>query len=634
MADLKVALEELREEARSSHAGSILPAPGVRALRRFMPAALAGATVVTAVVVAAWLWTAPAPAESSRRALVRLTSDVGWTDYPAISPDGRMVAYASDRSGEGNLDIWIQQIPNGVPVRVTRHAADDVDPSFSADGSRIVFQSSRPEAGIYVVPTLGGDERLLVERGFSPRFSPNGMWLAYGVSESAGSQIYIAPASGGPAAKIAPGFYLARAPVWSPDGNALLFWGQRDRDAPPENNVDWYVSDLKGGPPLRTEARAALAREQFEAVHGLPTPDAWSGNRIVFHGHVGDSSNLWQAGIAPQTRRVSAPQRVTFGTTDEASASTTSSGRMVFMSRTSGADIWKLSIDTDRVRAQDTVTRLTQDLADDYDPSISDDGRTLAFRSRRGGNFDVFSRDLVTGQETAVMATPADDYPVISPDGTRIAYSFSQNGKMPMFVVGLNGGSPEQVCEDCGEVEQWSPGGKGLLFVTARDPSGIGLLHPGSPPQRDWLRHPAYGLFNGRLSSDGGWVSFNARPNSLAPARVMVAKVNGASAVAETDWVVVAEDGDAPAWSPDGNVLYFWSNRDGSPCLWAQRLDPTTKRPAGSLVSVHHFHSRGLSWRNLYLGAPDIAVARDKIVFNLGEHTGNVWMTDLPPDPR
>jgi eukaryotic-like serine/threonine-protein kinase len=634
MADLKVALEELREDGRGSRAASARLSPKVGNKRRVMPFVLAGAIGTGAVVVAAWLLRTPPAAESSRRALVRLTSDVGWTDYPAISPDGRMVAYASDRSGEGNLDIWIQQIPNGVPVRVTRHAADDVDPSLSADGSRIAFQSSRPEAGIYVVPTLGGDERLLVERGFSPRFSPNGKWLAYGVSESAGSQIYIAPASGGPAMKIAPGFYLARAPVWSPDGNALLFWGQRDRDAPLENNVDWYVSDLKGGPPIRTEARGALAGEQFEAFHGLPTPDAWSGNRIVFHGHVGDSSNLWQAGIAPQTRRVSTPQRVTFGTTDEASASTTSGGRMVFMSRTSGADIWKLSIDTDRVRAQDTVTRLTQDLSDDYDPSISEDGRTLVFRSRRGGTFDVFSRDLVTGQETAVMATPADDYPVISPDGSRIAYSFSQSGKMPMFIVGLNGGSPEQVCDDCGEVEQWAPDGKTLLFVTARDPSGIGLLRPGSPPQRDWLRHPAYGLFNGRLSSDGAWVSFNARPNSRAPARVMVARVSAASVVAETDWVAIAEDGDAPAWSPDGNVLYFWSNRDGSPCLWAQHLDPATKRPSGSPVSVHHFHSRGLSWRNLYLGAPDIAVARDKIVFNLGEHTGNVWMTDLPPDTR
>jgi hypothetical protein len=38
--------------------------------------------------------------------------------------------------------------------------------------------------------------------------------------------------------------------------------------------------------------------------------------------------------------------------------------------------------------------------------------------------------------------------------------------------------------------------------------------------------------------------------------------------------------------------------------------------------------------RNLYLGAPGIAVARDKIIFNLGEHTGNIWMTQLSPLPE
>ncbi len=52
--------------------------------------------------------------------------------------------------------------------------------------------------------------------------------------------------------------------------------------------------------------------------------------------------------------------------------------------------------------------------------------------------------------------------------------------------------------------------------------------------------------------------------------------------------------------------------------------------PAGPPLNIQHFHSRGLSWRNLYLGAPDLAVVRDRIVFNLGEHTGNVWMTELP----
>jgi hypothetical protein len=46
-------------------------------------------------------------------------------------------------------------------------------------------------------------------------------------------------------------------------------------------------------------------------------------------------------------------------------------------------------------------------------------------------------------------------------------------------------------------------------------------------------------------------------------------------------------------------------------------------------LSIQHFHSRGLSWKNLRLGAPDTAVARGRIVFNLGEHTGNIWMTQL-----
>ena len=74
---------------------------------------------------------------------------------------------------------------------------------------------------------------------------------------------------------------------------------------------------------------------------------------------------------------------------------------MVFMSRTSGADIWSLPIDADRARVRGPLTRVTQDLADDYDPVVVGRRRTLVFRSRRAGRFDVFSRNLATGQETA-----------------------------------------------------------------------------------------------------------------------------------------------------------------------------------------------------------------------------------------
>lgn len=204
---------------------------------------------------------------------------------------------------------------------------------------------------------------------------------------------------------------------------------------------------------------------------------------------------------------------------------------------------------------------------------------------------------------------------------------------MPIFVVAANGGTPEQVCADCGEVEAWSTDGNEILYLTAHDPSGIGLLKIGASQNDGWLRHPSYGIYNPRHSSSG-WIAFNARADRLAPAKLFVARIRASVVAAQTEWIVVNEDGEAPSWSPDGNLLYFWSDRDGSPCLWAQRLDPATKRPAGMPLGIQHFHSRGLSWKNLYLGAPDIAAARDRLVFNLGEHAGNIWMTQLRSTPE
>jgi Tol biopolymer transport system component len=306
---------------------------------------------------------------------------------------------------------------------------------------------------------------------------------------------------------------------------------------------------------------------------------------------------------------------------------------MVFISRTMGADIWSLPIDANRGKREGELKRLTEDAADDYDPTLSDDGASLVFRSRRAGRFGVVLKRLATSAETVLTRMPEDHYPAITRDGTKVAYSFRERGKMPIFVVEASGGTLAQVCDDCGEVEAWSPGGDRILYVAGGDPSGVGLLKVGSPPNHAWLRSANYGIYNPRLSSDGGWIAFNGRPNRLAPAQVFVAQVQASVVAGEKDWIVISRDGDAPSWSPDANVLYFWSNRDESPCLWAQRLDPSTKQPAGAPLSIQHFHRRGLSWRNLYLGAPDIAVARDKVVFNLGEHTGNIWMTQLPKPP-
>jgi serine/threonine protein kinase/Tol biopolymer transport system component len=636
MADLKVALEDLQEESDSRGVAEPVTSFAPRRWTTVVGIGLLTAAIGTLAFGVWWQMRRPRTEVGPRPFLTRLTSDVGWTDYPAISLDGKVLAYASDRSGDNNLDIWVQQIPDGAPVRLTRNAADEVEPSFSADGSRIAFRSSRLGGGIYVTPTLGGEERLLAARGFSPRFSPDGTWIAYGVAEQAGSRIYVAPAAGGPATPVTNGFYRAQAPVWSPDGRHLLFWAQRQRDAPAENNTDWYAAAVPGGSPVPTEARNALLREGFRAFQGLPLPDAWvsAGNRVLFQGSVGDSSNLWQVAISPESHRVNGPpQRATFGTTDEAAASVTLDGRMVFISRTMGADIWSLPIDANRGRVEGPLRRLTEDAADDYDPTLSDDGATLVLRSRRAGRFAVVLRRLAPNTEAVLTSLPEDCYPAVSSDGTKVAYSFRENGKMPIFVVATNGGPPERVCDDCGEVEAWSPGGDQILYVAGGDPSGVGLATIGATHNHAWLRNPSYGIYNPRFSSDGGWIVFNGRADKLAPARVMVARVHASGVAREQEWTTVSQDADAPNWSPDASLLYFWSDRDGSPCLWAQRLDPATKRPIGAPIGIQHFHGKALSWKNLYLGAPDIAVARDKVVFNLGEHTGNIWMTPVSRTP-
>ena len=95
------------------------------------------------------------PASLAQRTLTRLTFDDGLQIGATWSPDGRFIAYSSNRGGK--FDIWVQQVSGGDPVQITKGPGHNWQPDWSPDGKFIAYRSENGEGGLFVVPALGGE---------------------------------------------------------------------------------------------------------------------------------------------------------------------------------------------------------------------------------------------------------------------------------------------------------------------------------------------------------------------------------------------------------------------------------------------------------------------------------------------
>src|SRR5262249_35657597 len=153
---------------------------------------------------------------------------------------------------------------------------------------------------------------------------------------------------------------------------------------------------------------------------------------------------------------------------------------------------------------------------------------------------------------------------------------------------------------------------------TGKTPARISLLDLGSKRRTPVLTHSEYILWNARFSPDDQWISFNA--TTPGHSRVFVVPFHNAGLIPESEWIAISDTAwdDRPRWSPEGNFLYFLSERDHFRCVWAQPLD-AGKHPAGPAIPVFHAHDARRSLGNFGIGDLGISVARDKIVFNMSE---------------
>ena len=636
MADVKLALEELKKESDSGKLRVAAP-PARPRFSTWVVAALA-LVVLAGAGIAWWLARSRGSAPAPTLTLTRLTSDSGLTTDPALSPDGKLLAYASDRSGEGHLDIYVKQVGGGEPLRLTQGPGNKRDPSFSPDGTTIAYAGEQEAQGIYLVSTLGGPARKIAPDGQGARFSPDGKWIAYwlGHVEGAGlnirgrARVFIVPSAGGAARQIQPEFVGAAQPVWSPDSTHLLFLGNPENSNRPENSIDWWVTPLTPGPAVKTGAleatRSAKLAGEFLVFPWMLTGPAWEpdGKGLVFSARAGDSNNLWRISLSPRTWKVTGPpERLTSGPAREEMPSAVSGPagtvRVAFASLTQNRSIWSLRVNPTQGKVEGEPKRLTHEDADDFFPSLSRDGNKMVYISSRTGSQEVWIRDLGTGQESVLTATRADKYiPRISPDGSRVSYSESRSWNV--YIVPSAGGAPEMVCEGCGEATDWSSDGKWILGNTVDGKAWV--LDPSSRRKTDLFETHDW-MWTDTFSPDRRWFSFA----DGTVMRAFIAPVRDGP-VPESMWIG-GVGGPVQGWSPDGNLAYFMSDRDGYECLWARRLDPSTKHPVGEPFALLHSHDARLSLAN----QPEnkIALGGNTLVFSMGERTGNIWMAEFKP---
>lgn len=618
--DLLIDLRRLKQrqefQAASSAGNASAGSPRGGNVRRKTAAILGIAALAAAAVAFLYFWAGQKPEtgqSAPQRVLSRLTFHAGLQSEPTWSPDGRFLAYSSDRGGHS--EVYVQPVGEGDAVQVTRSAAHSWQPAWSPDGKRIAFRSEAEGGGLYLVAALGGSQRKIAPFGYHPRWSPDGTKILFDmqiVSLTTIPTLYLTSFDGAPPREALAGFFkdfvVLRASyvAWHPDSQRVSVWATHK-----QLGRGFWTVPLGGGEPLRSEISPEVTKRIEEAGVALGR-FLWSpsGSTLYFEGASRGVTNLWKIAVEPKTLRwVGGPERLTTGPGIDSDLTLSADGRkLAFTTRREETRIWVLPFDaaTGRVKGAGQPETPAGITAWAFD--LSRDGKKLAYIALRPGKQELWQRILDGGIDKLLMASDSytRNYPIWSPDGSRLAYSRHSpaapgeaRGRASIVVL-PSGGGDEQVVTTNGfndGPKDWFSDGQRLLALTTR-PDGnrwkIWIVPLAGAPNAEATaqviaQDPDHNFFQPHLSPDGKWICFmKVRASDPGVSNLYVMPASGGEQTQVTTGRFLD---DKVSWAPDGRTIYFLSQRRGFFNVWGIHFSAAAGKPVGEPFRVTNFES-------------------------------------------